>query len=129
MASIQALTGTQHYRTEIRTATRQILADEPVAAGGQGLGFSPEELLAASLGACTSVTLRMYADRKGWTGLKEVKVEVTLSRGPEQSQIARSIELIGDLSAEQRERLLAIASKCPMHQVLTHPVRIDTALK
>jgi putative redox protein len=128
MATTNAVIGTDHYRTEIRTATNLLIADEPVASGGEDLGFSPEELLAASLSACTCATLRMYADRKGWTELTGVTVDIAFTRQQDTSSIVRNVTLEGPLSEEQRERLLTIANKCPIHQVLTHPVIIETSL-
>jgi putative redox protein len=128
MADVIATIGTDHYRTEVRTATNLLISDEPVKAGGEDLGFSPEELLAASLSACTAATLRMYADRKGWTELTGVKVHTTFAREPEKSEIIREVTLEGPLSNEQKERLMVIADKCPMHQVLTHPIHISTSL-
>lgn len=128
MATTNAVIGTDHYRTEIRTATNLLIADEPVASGGEDLGFSPEELLAASLSACTCATLRMYADRKGWTELTGVTVYIAFTRQQDTSSIVRNVTLEGPLSEEQRERLLTIANKCPIHQVLTHPVIIETSL-
>ena len=130
MAKVQASIGSVLYKTEIRSATNSIIADEPVSAGGMGLGFSPEELLASALASCTCGTLRMYANRKGWTGLAEINVTVEFSRDVQlnTSQISRSIALVGELSEEQRVRLLAIANKCPIHNALTHTITIDTAL-
>lgn len=131
MANIKAHIGTQLYKTEIRTATNVLIGDEPVSAGGEDLGFSPEELLAASLGACTSATLRMYADRKGWHELTDIKVEVDFKRDVKAniSYFTRTIELVGNLNEEQRSRLLAIANKCPMHLTLMNPIEITTGLK
>jgi putative redox protein len=128
MANIHAVIGTDHYRTEIRTATNLLIADEPLTSGGEDLGFSPEELLAASLSACTCATLRMYADRKGWTELTGVTVDITFARQHDMSSIVRNITLQGPLSEEQKNRLLVIANKCPIHQVLTHPIIIETSL-
>ncbi|PSK87408.1 OsmC family protein [Taibaiella chishuiensis] len=131
MAHITAQIGKQLYKTEIRTATNLLISDEPVSAGGEDLGFSPEELLAASLGACTSATLRMYADRKGWTELGEIKVDVDFKRDVQAniSYITRTITLEGELSEDQRSRLLTIAGKCPMHLTLMHPIEITTTLQ
>jgi putative redox protein len=128
MATTNAVIGIDHYRTEIRTATNLLIADEPVTSGGEDLGFSPEELLAASLSACTCATLRMYADRKGWIELTGVMVDIVFTRQQDMSSIVRNVTLEGPLSEEQRERLLTIANKCPIHQVLTHPVIIETSL-
>lgn len=116
-----------HYKTHIQAGENSLIADEPADTGGAEMGFSPDELLLASLGACTTITLRMYADRKGWL-LEEVKVHLTLDRDKEKNTtfITRTIDLIGTLSEEERKRLLVIADKCPTHQMLTHPIAIET---
>ena len=109
----------------------QWLSDEPPAAGGGGRGPTPHQLLLASLGACTAMTLRMYALRKGWP-LPAVEVELQFNPGGPPpaggSDIRRRISLRGELSAEQRARLLEIANACPLHKVLTGEVRITTSL-
>ncbi|GLU56549.1 OsmC family protein [Dyadobacter frigoris] len=130
MAKVFASIGTALYKTEIKTATNSLVADEPVSAGGLDLGFSPEELLASALAACTCGTLRMYANRKGWSELIKINVHVEFSRDIQAnvSQMNREIELIGDLNEEQKTRLLAIANKCPIHNTLTHTITIETTL-
>jgi putative redox protein len=129
MNKIIAHTGKQLYKTEIQSASHTIIADEPESNGGKDLGFAPKELLAASLAACTSITLRMYANRKGWD-LTDVKVEVTFDTDATESKfkIMRRIQLFGDLAADQKTRLLNIADKCPIHKILSTPIEIATEL-
>lgn len=130
MAKVVASIGKDLYKTEIRSATNSLIADEPVSAGGMDLGFSPEELLASALAACTCGTLRMYANRKGWVELEKINVSVEFERDVQAnvSQMNRQIELVGRLTDEQKTRLLAIANKCPIHNTLTHTITIDTTL-
>ena len=129
MATVTAHIGTAHYATTLRTAQHQLIADEPPEHGGGDTGFSPSELLAASLAACTSITLRMYADRKQWT-LESAEVEVTVERdaAAKSTVFTRKIQLLGALDDEQRHRLLDIANKCPIHQTLTQSITINTSL-
>jgi putative redox protein len=95
-----------------------LLADEPPEAGGTNAGPRPTQLLAASLASCVAITVEMYANRKGWdVGAVEVDVDVAYD-GYVPSSFDVGLKLPGDLSDEQRERLLAIASRCPVHKVL-----------
>ncbi|HEY2274411.1 MAG TPA: OsmC family protein [Steroidobacteraceae bacterium] len=106
------------------------LADEPHEAGGANEGPSPTTLLLSALGACTAITVRMYAARKSWplAGV-EVQLEFNPEGAPaEGNDIRRRIALRGQLTEEQRERLLDVANKCPLHRVLTGRTRIHTAL-
>jgi uncharacterized OsmC-like protein len=114
-----------------------LVADEPVAAGGSDRGPSPYELLAAALGSCTSMTLRLYARHKGWP-LERVVVTVRHERihaadcadcetkEGRVDQLRREIRLDGALDAAQRARLLEIADRCPLHRTLRNEIRIVT---
>ncbi|MGB9428451.1 MAG: alpha/beta fold hydrolase [Gammaproteobacteria bacterium] len=129
-----------HYRTEVYAGEHLLVADEPVNVGGTDTGPSPYGLLTSALGACTAITLRMYADRKQWP-LEAVSVRLTHDKIHAQDcaecetkvgkidQFKREIELTGALSAEQKQRLLEIADRCPVHQTLESEVVIKTRLK
>jgi len=127
------------FAQEIETGRHRLIADEPVEAGGADAGPSPYELLLAALGACTSMTLSMYARRKQWP-LEQVTVRLRHDKIHAQDcaecetkegmldRIEREISLAGPLDAEQRERLLAIANRCPVHRTLVSEVDIRTRL-
>lgn len=111
-----------------------LLADEPAAYGGTGQGLSPYGLLAAGLGACTSMTIRIHARRKGWP-LAGVSVDVSHDKvhaqdagheGARADRFRRVIRLTGELSAEQRARLMEIANKCPVHRTLERSAEVVT---
>ena len=102
------------YVSEIRAEGHVLIADMPVAEGGHGSGLPPFGFLLAGLGACTNMTVRLYADRKGWN-LAQVETQVTMAAD---NSIAREIAFDGALDAEQRQRLLAIAEHCPVHKFL-----------
>ena len=124
---------------EIETGRHRLVADEPVEAGGTDTGPSPYELLLAALGARTSMTLSMYAQRKHWplervtVRLRHDKIHAKDCAECETKEgmldrIEREISLTGPLEAEQRERLLAIANRCPVHRTLVSEVDIRTRL-
>lgn len=130
MAKVSGTIKNELYKIEIKSATSNVvIADEPVGKGGKDLGFSPTELLASALAACTSATVRMYADRKEWL-LDEVKVDIDLERveATNKTVINRKIQFIGNLDDEQRKRLLAVANACPVHKILTNPIEINTSM-
>ena len=113
------------------------IADEPIAYGGTNQGMSPYGFLAAGLGACTSMTVRMYARRKGWP-LEHISVDVSHDKVHAQDATGsgslkidtfrREIRLLGDLSDDQRARLLEIADKCPVHKTLEGGAKVETVL-
>ncbi|MGH8863103.1 MAG: OsmC family protein [Burkholderiales bacterium] len=115
-----------NYIQRIATGGFELSADEPVSAGGRGLGPGPYNLLLASLGACTSITLKMYADRKGWD-IGALKVSLTLSRDTDGNAfIERTLDTDARLDEEQWLKLLDIASKTPVTKTLLSGARITT---
>lgn len=126
------------YTSEILTPYHHLLADEPIDVGGQNLGPTPYDLLMASLGTCTVMTLKMYSDRKGWdvgeiiVYLNHDKVHQKDSMGVEDSNSAkisrftRTLEVKSELSEEMRAKLLEIADKCPVHKTLHEPLEVET---
>lgn len=131
--------GNQDLTTDIIAAGHSLIADEPEDVGGKNFGPTPYGLLLSSLGACTAMTLRLYADRKQWD---LVEVIVHLSHGKDYAtdckecdqpqskidHIEKNIELIGNLDATQKKRLLYIAEKCPVHKTLQQTVSITSKI-
>ena len=125
------------FLQDIQSGLHHVLADEPAAYGGTNKGMSPYGFVSAGLGACTAMTIRMYARRKGWP-LEGVSVDVTHDKVHGQDATAetrskidsftRTIRLQGDLDETQRQRLLQIADRCPVHQTLEHSNHITTKL-
>lgn len=104
-----------------------LLTDVDEASGGDDLAPDPHDLLDSALGACTALTLKLYAARKEWP-LENADVVITHEESPGHYRLHRSITLQGKLSEEQRQQLLAIANKCPIHRVLTGEIAIETLL-
>jgi len=137
---VTARTGRKGYQTEIVANGHRLIADEPMAVGGADTGPTPYDYLVAALGACTSMTLRMYADRKEWplnsvvVRLKHQKIHAEdclecETRGGKFDHIDREIELEGPLDREQRQKLLEIADRCPVHRTLHSEIIIKSTLK
>jgi putative redox protein len=104
-----------------------LVVDEPVESGGTDTGPRPTQLLAASLAACTAITVEMYADRKGWdVGRIEVDVDYAYE-GPVPSAFTVGVRLPLALSDEQRQRLLAVAERCPVHKVLAGEAKVTVS--
>jgi putative redox protein len=137
--AVMVIGGPSGLRQAISVGLHHLLADEPKTSGGSDAGPDPYELLLSALGSCTNMTLQMYADRKKWP-LKEVRVALTHSKNYANDcvnceqpaamldRIERRITLIGELSREQRQRLLEIANLCPVHRSLTSRIDIQTEL-
>jgi uncharacterized OsmC-like protein/alpha/beta superfamily hydrolase len=130
---------TGHLVQDVRAGRHRLLADEPVAAGGEDAGPEPYHYLLAALGACTSMTMRLYAERKGIPAerfsvrLSHRKVHAEdcadcESREGRIDEISREISIEGDLPEAARARLMEIADKCPVHQTLTHEIKIRSRL-
>jgi putative redox protein len=129
MATITARIERSPYETHLSTGSQVVVVDEPVDVGGQDRGMRPGELLAGSLAACTVITLRMYADRKGWP-LDSAVAHVDYTNDPETNRSLFSMKLIltGNLNNGQRARLLEMADRCPVHRVLENPIDFETRL-
>ena len=132
-------TGKEGFLTEIHAAGHSLIGDEPIAIGGGNLGPSPYDYLCAALGSCTGMTLRLYADRKAWPlDSVEVRLEHKKIHAVDCSDcetkngqidvITRSIQLTGPLDHTQKQKLLEIADKCPVHRSLHSEVKIRTQL-
>lgn len=127
------------YANEVRVGRHVLIADEPSAVGGDDTGPQPHDFVLAGLGACTSMTVRMYAERKG-IPLKRISVRLgyrkmkaadcpdCVTKEGEVTEMTRDITLEGDLTDEQRGRLIEIANKCPVHKTLAGEIKIRTHL-
>lgn len=124
---VQAKIGSTPYQVHIDDGAHLWHADEPAELGGGDRAPTPVSLLLSSLGACTSITLKMYAQRKRWP-LEHVHVTLSIEPAEKGTTINRTIVLSGPLSDEQRERLLQIANACPVHKILARPINVNTGL-
>ena len=138
--SVVARIGETGFRTEIMANGLSLIADEPVSVGGTNQGPTPYDYLVAGLGACTAMTLRMYADRKKWpleevvVSLSHKKIHARDCQTCETDQamvdvIERNVALMGPLDESQSQRLMEIADRCPVHRTLESKVNIQTTLK
>lgn len=128
MAKISSSIKQVPYKVEIKSPTgNMVIADEPVEKGGKDLGFSPKELLASALAACTSATVKMFANQNN-LDLEEVKIQVDLERDDvaNKTLISRKIQFVGNLDEAQKTKLLRVANACPVHKILTNPIEIKT---
>ena len=114
------------FAQDIEVAGHRLRADEEAEKGGDNSGPAPHELLLAALGSCTAMTLKVYADRKGWP-LRDVRVILNGASSETGFTITRQLQIDGDLDQEQRRRLIEIADKCPVHKTLAGDITISTA--
>jgi putative redox protein len=113
-------------RQQVNIREHELTADEPEDSGGDDSGPSPQELLAASLASCTAVTMEMYAARKGWdVGEISVDVDYEPAHRGSPTRFAMTVSIAKELPEEQRERLMQIAAKCPVHRTLEGEVMFD----
>ncbi len=127
MRAVVSRFGSGHFQQALDVGSDHFVSDIEQEKGGNSTGPSPHEYLAAALAACTGMTLKMYAGRKSWD-LQDAVVKVDIERIDEVEIFKRSIELLGNLDTEQRERLLEIANKCPVHKALAGKIEINTNL-
>lgn len=122
-------TGAGLFQARVSAASSTFLVDEPVEVGGFNSGPTPYDLLSTALGACTVMTMRLYAQRKGWP-LDGVRVRITHNRsGPNGRDVfTREIEIVGPLDQEQRDRLLDASKRCPVEKTLEGGADIQTAV-
>jgi len=127
MRSVTVETSKGKFEQAVRVGSHLLASDEPPDVGGGDAGPNPFELVFAGLGSCTSMTIKMYSDRKGWP-LASVHVEVSAEKRDGAFVMKRAIRLEGSLSEEQRARLFDIANKCPVHKMLLGKIEIESAL-
>jgi putative redox protein len=127
VTSAQAQIDKSHYRTVVKIDNHSLISDEPLTIGGTDAGPSPQGLLLASLGSCTAITLRMYIDRKMWA-VDNITVNLTLFELDSTTLIERQLSFEGELSDEQKKRLIQIADACPIHKMLIGNIAIETGL-
>jgi len=127
MATVRAVLGTTNYAVSIEAGPHALAADEPVARGGHGTGPGPYDLVLAGLAACTIITLRMYAERKGWS-LGAIEAVLTHEKVEKRSHIGRTLSFEAALAPEQLARLAEIAEKTPVTLTLKEGADIVTTI-
>ncbi len=128
MSEVRAQIGMVDYAVSLRSGRHSLVADEPAKLGGQDAGPAPYDLLLAGLGACTAITLRMYAARKEWP-LTDVTVDLKLERNGDNVHVARALTFQGTLDDKQRARLADIAERTPVTLTLKNGLTINTSYK
>ena len=127
MRKVESQFGEGPLQQKLSAGDLHFLSDAEVSKGGGGTGPSPHEYLGAALAACTSMTLKMYASHKAMS-LENAIVIVDIERADDVEKFTRDIQLVGNLSAAEKERLIEIANKCPIHKALAGQIQIKTQL-
>lgn len=120
-----AVMGAEQYKTEMILDTHTLISDEPLDNGGKDLGPSPSDFLRMSLASCTAITLRMYANRKGFD-VSQIEVKVGMESLDDKTVFHRQVKITGNIDEQQRKRMLHIANACPVHKILTNPIEVHT---
>ena len=131
IATAEVINNGNQYTSNVTINQHELLADEPIEKGGEDLGPAPGDYLCAALASCKAITLRMYAQRKGWD-IHEIKVTVDLIRNTEKASVENTficqLSFTGNLDEEQLKRLEVIANSCPLHKLLSKPSNIISKL-
>ena len=131
IASAEVINNGNQYTSDVSINQHDLLVDEPIEKSGEDLGPAPGDYLCAALASCKAITLRMYAQRKGWT-IDEIKVKVDLVKNSQSEPVSNTficeLSFDGNLDEEQIKRLEVIASSCPLHKLLSRPNEIITTL-
>lgn len=127
--NIVVLNQGEKYKTTVSAGNHKVITDEPLDHDGKDLGPTAHQLLLGALGACISITVKMYADRKQWP-VKDISVELNMEKyvedGVEKTRIFKKVNIEGDLTEEQMSRLMMISEKCPVHKTLSNPITIQS---
>jgi putative redox protein len=123
-----AVIGRAQYQTVVKSGNHTLIADEPIDDGGTDTGMSPYNLLMASLASCTAITLRMYINRKMWI-IEEITVNLEMYRTETGIFIESRLKFKGEVTPEQKKRLITIADACPIHKILAGNIVINTSLQ
>jgi len=124
--------GSEKYKTEVIIGKHTLQIDEPESIGGKDLGPTPIDLLLSSIGTCKAITMRMYADNKNWP-LEKIEInlslEVVKNNANQFTQIDVEVNLVGNLDEQQKERIIKVGDKCPVHKMMSNPFQIETRLR
>ena len=131
IATAEVTNNGNQYTSDVSINQHDLLVDEPMEKGGEDLGPAPGDYLCAALASCKAITLRMYAQRKGWK-IEEIKVKVDLVKNSQSEPVSNTfvceLSFVGNLDEEQMKRLEVISASCPLHKLLSRPTEIITTL-